>query len=149
VRNEALAMERIRAVETGGCPHAAIREDISHNLLSLERLMREVKPAPELLFVESTWSQGRVVMVSTDQKPELTKVEAASFSSCIAITARVPPRVKNPPKLIWPVPRASISTKVAMSMSSVWPSTIVAWRLPSRAGGRRRQGSMKLANSTT
>jgi len=40
-------------VETGGCPHAAIREDISHNLLSLERLMKEVRPAPELLFVES------------------------------------------------------------------------------------------------
>jgi urease accessory protein len=53
VRNEALPTERIRAVETGGCPHAAIREDISHNLLSLERLMREVRPAPELLFVES------------------------------------------------------------------------------------------------
>jgi urease accessory protein len=53
VRNEALPLERIRAVETGGCPHAAIREDISHNLLSLERLMKEVKPAPELLFVES------------------------------------------------------------------------------------------------
>ena len=53
VRNEALPTERIRAVETGGCPHAAIREDISHNLLSLERLMKDVKPAPELLFVES------------------------------------------------------------------------------------------------
>ena len=53
VRNEALAAERIRAVETGGCPHAAIREDISHNLLSLERLMKDVRPAPELLFVES------------------------------------------------------------------------------------------------
>ena len=53
VRNEALPTERIRAVETGGCPHAAIREDISHNLLSLERLMKEVKPTPELLFVES------------------------------------------------------------------------------------------------
>ncbi|HZX42718.1 MAG TPA: urease accessory protein UreG [Myxococcaceae bacterium] len=53
VRNEALPTERIRAVETGGCPHAAIREDISHNLLSLERLMQEVRPAPELLFVES------------------------------------------------------------------------------------------------
>jgi urease accessory protein len=53
VRNEALPTERIRAVETGGCPHAAIREDISHNLLSLERLMKEVRPAPELLFVES------------------------------------------------------------------------------------------------
>ena len=53
VRNQALPTERIRAVETGGCPHAAIREDISHNLLSLERLMKEVSPAPELLFVES------------------------------------------------------------------------------------------------
>ena len=53
VRNEALPTERIRAVETGGCPHAAIREDISHNLLSLERLMKEVRPVPELLFVES------------------------------------------------------------------------------------------------
>src|SRR2546427_8091112 len=43
--------ERIRAVETGGCPHAAIREDISHNLLALEQLMEEI--GPELLFVES------------------------------------------------------------------------------------------------
>jgi urease accessory protein len=51
VRNEALPAERIRAVETGGCPHAAIREDISHNLLALEELMETVKPA--LLFVES------------------------------------------------------------------------------------------------
>src|SRR5213075_3424171 len=51
VRNEALPRERIRAVETGGCPHAAIREDISHNLLALEQLMEEVRP--ELLFVES------------------------------------------------------------------------------------------------
>jgi urease accessory protein len=51
VRNQALPPERIRAVETGGCPHAAIREDISHNLLALEQLMEEVHP--ELLFVES------------------------------------------------------------------------------------------------
>jgi urease accessory protein len=51
VRNEALPPGRIRAVETGGCPHAAIREDISHNLLALEQLMEAVKP--ELLFVES------------------------------------------------------------------------------------------------
>jgi len=50
-RHEALPLERIRAVETGGCPHAAIREDITPNLLALEELMREVKP--ELLFVES------------------------------------------------------------------------------------------------
>ena len=51
VRNEALPPERIRAVETGGCPHAAIREDISHNLLALEQLHESLRP--ELLFVES------------------------------------------------------------------------------------------------
>jgi urease accessory protein len=50
-RNEALPAAHIRAVETGGCPHAAIREDISHNLLALEQLMEDVRP--ELLFVES------------------------------------------------------------------------------------------------
>jgi urease accessory protein len=51
VRHHALADGRIRAVETGGCPHAAIREDISHNLVALEELMEEYRP--ELLFVES------------------------------------------------------------------------------------------------
>ncbi len=50
-RNGALAPERIRAVETGGCPHAAIREDISHNLDALEQLMVDV--GPELLLIES------------------------------------------------------------------------------------------------
>jgi urease accessory protein len=51
VRNRALEEHRIRAVETGGCPHAAIREDISHNLVALEELMEEVRPS--LLLVES------------------------------------------------------------------------------------------------
>ena len=51
LRNQALPAEQIRAVETGGCPHAAIREDISHNLLALDELMAAVHP--ELLFVES------------------------------------------------------------------------------------------------
>jgi len=50
-RNEALPPGQIRAVQTGGCPHAAIREDISPNLAALEQLMEDV--APELLFVES------------------------------------------------------------------------------------------------
>jgi len=51
IRNQALEKARIRAVETGGCPHAAIREDISHNLAALEELMDDFHP--ELLFVES------------------------------------------------------------------------------------------------
>ena len=37
-KNGALAPERIVAIETGGCPHAAVREDISANLLALEGL---------------------------------------------------------------------------------------------------------------
>jgi urease accessory protein len=51
VRHEALPAERIRAVETGGCPHAAIREDISANLLALEELHQKFKP--EILLLES------------------------------------------------------------------------------------------------
>lgn len=51
VRHNALPAERIRAVETGGCPHAAIREDISANLLALEELHRKFKP--DLLLLES------------------------------------------------------------------------------------------------
>lgn len=51
IRNEALAAERIRAVETGGCPHAAIREDIAANLLALEDLHDRF--TPELLLIES------------------------------------------------------------------------------------------------
>jgi len=50
-RHGALPAERIRAVETGGCPHAAIREDISANLLALEDLHRTFNP--QMLFVES------------------------------------------------------------------------------------------------
>jgi len=50
-KHDALEPERIRAVETGGCPHAAIREDISSNLLALEELHRKFRP--QLLFIES------------------------------------------------------------------------------------------------
>ena len=51
VRHRALDPERIRAVETGGCPHAAIREDISANLMALEDLHERFHP--ELLLIES------------------------------------------------------------------------------------------------
>ncbi len=51
VRQEALEPSRIRAVETGGCPHAAIREDVSANLAALEALTEEHRP--DLLLIES------------------------------------------------------------------------------------------------
>jgi urease accessory protein len=51
IRHQALEPGRIRAVETGGCPHAAIREDITANLIALEHLNDEHHP--ELLLLES------------------------------------------------------------------------------------------------
>ncbi len=51
MQHDALPPNRIRAVETGGCPHTAIRDDISPNLVALEELMGSLQP--ELLFVES------------------------------------------------------------------------------------------------
>lgn len=50
-RNEALPEERMRAIETGGCPHAAIREDYSANMDAVRELTRRFKP--ELLLLES------------------------------------------------------------------------------------------------
>ena len=52
VRNEALAPERIIGVETGGCPHTAIREDASINLEAVDRLVRRF-PKLDVVFVES------------------------------------------------------------------------------------------------
>ncbi|MHB1494117.1 MAG: urease accessory protein UreG [Acidithiobacillus sp.] len=52
VHHGALDAERIVGVETGGCPHTAIREDVSMNLAALEDL--EIRfPMVQLLFVES------------------------------------------------------------------------------------------------
>ena len=51
IKNQALPIERISAIETGGCPHAAIREDISANLGALETL--QAKFDCQMLFVES------------------------------------------------------------------------------------------------
>ena len=52
VRNDALPRERILGVETGGCPHTAIREDASINLEAVDRLVRAF-PALQIVFVES------------------------------------------------------------------------------------------------
>ncbi|PKO57464.1 MAG: urease accessory protein UreG, partial [Betaproteobacteria bacterium HGW-Betaproteobacteria-19] len=52
VRNAALAPDRIIGVETGGCPHTAIREDASINLEAVDRLNRAF-PGVEIIFVES------------------------------------------------------------------------------------------------
>jgi urease accessory protein len=52
VRSEALAPDRIRGVETGGCPHTAIREDASMNLAAIDELTHSFA-ALDLIIVES------------------------------------------------------------------------------------------------
>lgn len=52
LRQGTLPQERVRGVETGGCPHAAIREDASMNLEAIADL-EESLPGLELIFVES------------------------------------------------------------------------------------------------
>ena len=52
VRSGALASERIAAVETGGCPHTAIREDASINLVAVAE-MRAKFPELDLVLIES------------------------------------------------------------------------------------------------
>jgi len=78
VRNEALGSSRIMPVETGGCPHAAIREDVSANLGALEVLTRRIAWEEE--------ENGN----SSEQNPPLMLCEsggdnlAANFSSELA-----------------------------------------------------------------
>jgi urease accessory protein len=52
IRNAALPEGRIMGVETGGCPHTAIRDDISMNLQALEE-MSEMHPNLEVILLES------------------------------------------------------------------------------------------------
>ncbi|MDO4944326.1 MAG: urease accessory protein UreG [Ruminococcus sp.] len=52
IKNSALPAERIVGVETGGCPHTAIREDCSMNLEAVEA-MAEKFPDVQIIFIES------------------------------------------------------------------------------------------------
>ena len=70
-KNSILPRERIIGVETGGCPHTAIREDASMNLEAVEELMDRF-PDIELMFIESGGDN-----LSATFSPEL--VEATIF----------------------------------------------------------------------
>lgn len=52
MRSQALTSDRIRGVETGGCPHTAIREDASINLAAVHDLTRSI-PDLDLILIES------------------------------------------------------------------------------------------------
>lgn len=52
MRSQALTSDRIRGVETGGCPHTAIREDASINLAAVSDLTKSI-PDLDLILIES------------------------------------------------------------------------------------------------
>jgi urease accessory protein len=52
IRSQALTADRIRGVETGGCPHTAIREDASMNLAAIDELMHDFQGL-DMIIVES------------------------------------------------------------------------------------------------
>src|SRR5574344_3148915 len=81
-KNSVLPMERIVGVETGGCPHTAIREDASMNLEAVDELRRRF-PDIELMFIESGGDN-----LSATFSPEL--VDATIFVIDVAEGDKIP-----------------------------------------------------------
>lgn len=81
-KNSVLPIERIIGVETGGCPHTAIREDASMNLEAVDELIEHF-PDIELLFIESGGDN-----LSATFSPEL--VDATIFVIDVAEGDKIP-----------------------------------------------------------
>ena len=82
IKNSTLPKERIMGVETGGCPHTAIREDASMNLEAVDELV-ELFPDTELIFIESGGDN-----LSATFSPEL--VDATIFVIDVAEGDKIP-----------------------------------------------------------
>ena len=82
IKNSALPPERIVGVETGGCPHTAIREDASMNLEAVDEMMERF-PDIQLLFIESGGDN-----LSATFSPEL--VDATIFVIDVAEGDKIP-----------------------------------------------------------
>lgn len=81
-KNSVLPIERIIGVETGGCPHTAIREDASMNLEAVDEMIQRF-PDIEILFIESGGDN-----LSATFSPEL--VDATIFVIDVAEGDKIP-----------------------------------------------------------
>ena len=77
VRSQALPATRIRGVETGGCPHTAIREDVSINLQAIDQLT-EAHPDLQLVLIESGGDN-----LAATFSPELADIMIYVISCCM------------------------------------------------------------------
>ena len=87
VRAQALSSDRIRGVETGGCPHTAIREDASVNLAAIEDLKKQF-PNLELILLESGGDN-----LAATFSPELVDLTIYVIDVCMGADI---PRKKGP-----------------------------------------------------
>src|SRR5260370_33740796 len=92
VRNRALPPERILGVETGGCPHTAIREDASINLEAVSRLTRRF-PRLDLVFVES--GGGNLAAAFSPELSDLT-LYFIDVPPCAKIPPHTGPGITTP-----------------------------------------------------
>jgi len=76
IRLQALSADRILGVETGGCPHTAIREDASINLRAIDELLRRI-PDLEIVFIESGGDN-----LAATFSPELADISIYVISVC-------------------------------------------------------------------
>ena len=88
VRMQALSSDRIRGVETGGCPHTAIREDASINLAAIDDLMAHF-PDLDAVFVRSGGDN-----LSATFSPELADVTIYVID--VAAGEEIPARAAPP-----------------------------------------------------
>lgn len=82
MKNSVMPQNRIRGVETGGCPHTAIREDASMNLEAVDDLVKE-HPDIQIVFIESGGDN-----LSATFSPEL--VDATIFVIDVAEGDKIP-----------------------------------------------------------
>ena len=75
-RLQALPEERIMGVETGGCPHTAIREDVSINLAAIDQMMERI-PDLDIIFIESGGDN-----LSATFSPDLADLSIYVISVC-------------------------------------------------------------------
>jgi urease accessory protein len=101
VNHSALAPERIIGVETGGCPHTAIREDASINLEAVDRLERAF-PGVELILIESGGDN-----LAATFSPELS--DLTLYVIDVAAGEKIPARAApaSPSRICWSSTRST------------------------------------------
>ena len=105
IKNSALDPERIMGVETGGCPHTAIREDCSMNLEAVDE-MTEKFPDVQIVFIESggdnlsaTFSpnlaDATIYVIDVAQGEKIPRKGGPGVGASLEVMARDSERMRN------------------------------------------------------